>query len=199
MEALSLDGGFAQPVLEAQTAFRAIMDALANPGTGRRLGDAPGAPDGLPLGLAAVALTLCDHDSPLWLDASLAEREAVVAWLRFHTGAPLVTDPASADFALAADASALPPLDRFALGSDQYPDRSATIVLAVPSLSDGPPWTFRGPGIRDTVTVAPQGLPPDFAAQWSANRALFPRGIDLLLVSGADIVGLPRTGRLVEA
>jgi alpha-D-ribose 1-methylphosphonate 5-triphosphate synthase subunit PhnH len=42
-------------------------------------------------------------------------------------------------------------------------------------------------------------LPPDFAAQWSANRALFPRGIDLLLVSGADIVGLPRTGRLVEA
>ncbi|HWA20424.1 MAG TPA: phosphonate C-P lyase system protein PhnH [Devosia sp.] len=198
METLSLDGGFSEPVLAAQTAFRAIMDALANPGTIRKLGTPPGAPAGLPAGLAAVALTLCDHDSPLWLDPGLAEDEAVAAWLRFHTGAPLVTDPAASDFALVADPGALPQLDRFALGSDQYPDRSTTIVLAVPALTGGAALTFKGPGIRDAVTVAPQGLPADFATQWSANHALFPRGVDLLLVSDTGIAGLPRSSRLME-
>lgn len=198
MESLALDGGFAEPVLAAQTAFRAVMDALANPGTIRTLGVAPGSPDGLPVGLAAVALTLCDHDSPLWLDPGLAERDGIDAWLRFHTGAPLVTDPVAADFALVADAAALPPLDRFALGSDQYPDRSTTIVLAVSALSGGDALTFKGPGIRDAVTLAPQGLPSGFARQWRDNRALFPRGVDLLLVCGSDIIGLPRTSRLME-
>ncbi|MHB1103796.1 MAG: phosphonate C-P lyase system protein PhnH [Devosia sp.] len=196
MQTIDLEGGFAEPVREAQRGFRALMDALANPGTIHQMDLAltPLAP--LTVELAAVALTLCDHDSPLWLDQQLIESTSVSAWLRFHTGVPLVTDPGAAHFALVTDAANLPPLNRFALGTDQYPDRSTTIALALPDLRGGVPLNLRGPGIKNAVTMAPVGLPGDFSSQWLENRAQFPRGVDLLLVAAGEVIGLPRTTRI---
>lgn len=190
-----LEGGFAEPVFGAQRSFRALMDALANPGLPQRLEDAEH-PEALPAELAAVMLTLCDHDTAVWLDPALAANEAVVAWLRFQTGAPLTAEPAQAQFALAANLEALPALNRFALGTDEYPDRSTTIALAVPSLEGGPALTLRGPGIKGSRTIAPTGLPADFVAQWAENRMLFQRGVDLLLVAVGRVIGLPRTTRI---
>ena len=196
MNALSLDGGFAEPVLGAQEAFRALMDALANPGQPRALGhDLQHAP-GLPAELAAVALTMCDHDTQVWLDPALAASEGIVAWLRFQTGAPITADASGATFALVSSPEQLPRLESFALGIDEYPDRSTTIALALPSLTGGPALTLRGPGIKHTQTIAPAGLPESFVAQWADNRALFPRGVDLLLVAGGQVIGLPRTTRI---
>jgi len=43
------------------------------------------------------------------------------------------------------------------------------------------------------VSLEVDGLPDDFASQWAANHALFPRGIDLLLCSGATLAALPRS------
>jgi alpha-D-ribose 1-methylphosphonate 5-triphosphate synthase subunit PhnH len=190
-----LGGGFPDPVFGAQSSFRALMDALANPGLAQAL-PAAEHPAGLAAELAAVALTLCDHDSGVWLDPTLAEDPAVVAWLRFQTGAPLVTDPAQAQFALVGDAATLPALSRFAPGSDAYPDRSTTIALVLPALTGGRELTLRGPGIKDTRTIAPVGLPENFLEQWADNRAQFPRGVDVLLLSRGQVIGLPRTTRI---
>jgi alpha-D-ribose 1-methylphosphonate 5-triphosphate synthase subunit PhnH len=192
----TLDGGFAEPVFGAQTTFRALMDALAYPGQPQLLSAPLEAPAGLAPQLAAVALTLWDHDTLVWLDPVLAESEAILAWLRFHTAAPLTTDPGRSQFALVSAADALPAFDRFALGTDEYPDRSTTIALAVPSLSGGADLVLRGPGIKDHLHIAPQGLPHDFLAQWTANRGEFPRGVDLLLVGQGQVLGLPRTTRI---
>jgi alpha-D-ribose 1-methylphosphonate 5-triphosphate synthase subunit PhnH len=41
--------------------------------------------------------------------------------------------------------------------------------------------------------VSPAGLPEDFAAQRTANRAFFPRGVDIVLVAGLRIMALPRS------
>ena len=43
------------------------------------------------------------------------------------------------------------------------------------------------------------GLPDDFAAAWSANRALYPRGVDLILCAGASLAALPRTTMVERA
>lgn len=197
MDAL-LDGGFADPVLQSQTAFRAVLDALANPGTLQTLAMPQAAPVGMAAELVSILLTLCDHDTSLWLDPALRADAALVNFLAFHTAAPLTESPTAATFAAAASAAQLPALSRFNLGTQEYPDRSTTIVLALPALSGGPALRLRGPGIKDHIAISPQGLPADFVAQWSANRELFPRGVDLLLVADGQVMGLPRSTRIAQ-
>ena len=193
-----LEGGFADPVMQSQSAFRAIMDALANPGTVQKV--ITPVPVGGPLTpqLAAVLLTISDHDTPIWLDDRLRSDAAVLTFVGFHSGAPIVREPGRAVFAFATGAEHLPNLDQFNLGTQEYPDRSTTIVLAVPALIGGQTLITRGPGIKDHGHISPLGLPGDFVAQWGANRDLFPRGIDLLLVAPGQVMGLPRSTRITE-
>lgn len=193
-QALAIEGGFADPVLAGQRAFKAVMDALARPGTIQQLPREAAPPEALPQGLAEIALTLCDHDSTVWLDPDLVSENAVSEWLKFHTGAPIVAKTQEADFAFVT--SSLPALESFALGSDEYPDRSTTVVLSLASLTGGPALTLRGPGIKTEAHISPAGLPGDFLAQWTENREQFPRGIDLLLVGPEGLIGLPRTTRI---
>jgi len=198
-DSAAIEGGFADLVLDGQRVFRATMDALANPGTVNRLGALPQPPAPLTPELAALALTLCDHDSPVWLDATLAASGVVADWLRFQTGAPIVADPAEAMFALVADAAGLQRIEAFAMGTDQYPDRSTTLIVAVAGLAGGATLMLRGPGVEDEIAFAPQLAIAAFVAQWGDNRAKFPRGIDLILVGDGAVAGLPRTTRIEEA
>lgn len=192
-----LEGGFAAPVLEAQTVFRAIMDALANPGTQQNLVAPQSTNVHISAKLASTLLTLTDHDTPVWLSRRL-QQASVCEFVGFHTGAPIVEEPAKAAFALAASAAELPRFDQFNLGTQEYPDRSTTIVLAIEALTGGAQLVIRGPGIKDHAHISPVGLPEDFLGQWAANRELFPRGIDLLLVANGQVMGLPRSTRIVE-
>jgi len=198
-DASAIEGGFADLVLEGQQVFRATMDALANPGTICPLGALAQPPAPLTPELAALALTVLDHDSPVWLDPTLAAAPIVADWLRFHTGAPIVADPAEAMFALAANAATMPPLEKFAMGTDEYPDRSTTLIVATDSLTGGAPLILRGPGIEATATFALSVQITNFHAQWADNRAKFPRGVDVIFVAGGQVAGLPRTTRIGEA
>ncbi len=190
--------GFADPVRDAQGAFRAILDALANPGTLQKLAGTSDGSGALGRDLVSTLLTLSDHDTSIWLSPAL-DVDAVKGFVGFHTGALVVDDPAKANFAFVALGDALPELARCNLGTQEYPDRSTTIIAEVPALSGGETLVLRGPGIRDTQELSPVGLPGDFVAQWSENREIFPRGVDLLLVAEGQVIGLPRTSRIVEA
>jgi alpha-D-ribose 1-methylphosphonate 5-triphosphate synthase subunit PhnH len=185
-------------VLASQSTFRKVMDATARPGTIHTIAPGPAGPAPLAGAAAAIALTLFDHDTPVWLNAAFAA-DAVTQWLRFNTGCPIVNDQAQSAFAVAGDLAALLPLASFALGTPDYPDRSTTLILQVASLTGGEALTLSGPGIRDTASLAPQGLPKDFVEQLAANRALFPLGVDVLLVAGNDIAALPRTTIVARA
>jgi alpha-D-ribose 1-methylphosphonate 5-triphosphate synthase subunit PhnH len=92
----------------------------------------------------------------------------------------------------------LPPLDRFALGSTEYPDRSTTLILQVESLTDGTVIELQGPGIDGTAVLRASIQPEDLFERLTVNAALFPRGIDVVLVHDDAIVALPRTTRLVR-
>ena len=193
-----LDGGFADPVLQSQTAFRAVMDALANPGTVQKLVTPHSMQSSIQAELASILLMLSDHDTSIWLDDRLRADSAVVEFVNFHSGAPVVREPGRAVFAFATGVAHLPRFDQFNLGTQEYPDRSTTIVLTVPALEGGAVLITRGPGIKDHGHISPVGLPEDFVAQWAANRELFPRGIDLLLVADGAVMGLPRSTRIAE-
>ncbi|SEO87966.1 alpha-D-ribose 1-methylphosphonate 5-triphosphate synthase subunit PhnH [Methylobacterium sp. ap11] len=190
--------GFADPVHDAQGVFRAVMDALARPGTIQALATGLAPPAPLTPELAAVALALADADAPLWLDAGLAESPAVAEFLRFHTGARITDDPAEAAFAVVSDAAACPTFDAFAQGTPAYPDRSATLVLAVATLSGDEGWHLDGPGIRDSARLAASPLPADMPARLARNHAGFPQGIDLILAAPGRVAALPRSTRVQE-
>lgn len=186
-------------VFAAQSVFRKVMDAMARPGQVQTVTPAAHVPQPLSPAAAAVAQTLFDHDTQIWLDAPLAAQNEVASWLRFNTGCALTADRAECAFALIADGAALPQLASFAPGIPDYPDRSTTLIVQLPSLTAGAALTLSGPGIRGKARLAPQGLPEGFVAQLAANRALFPLGVDLLLVAGHDIAALPRTTIVARA
>jgi alpha-D-ribose 1-methylphosphonate 5-triphosphate synthase subunit PhnH len=193
-----LPAGFADKVLSAQSTFRSVMDAMARPGSVQRIVAVAGAPAVMMRGTAAIALTLFDHDTPLWLDPWMSETPEVTSWLKFHTGAPVIADSSICSFALIGDARALPGLDRFAFGSNEYPDRSTTLILQVESLTQGPVLELRGPGIDGTAVLRATIQPTDLLQRLEINQPLFPRGIDVVLVHDDTMVAIPRTTRLAS-
>ena len=193
-----LPAGFVDKVLSAQSTFRSVMDAMARPGSIQRIVSAPGTPFAMMRGTAAIALTLFDHDTPVWLDGRMLATADVAKWLKFHTSAPVVADSSIASFALVGDPRNLPALDRFAFGSNEYPDRSTTLILQVESLTNGPVVDLQGPGIDGSTALRASIQPRDLFERLAINATLFPRGIDVVLVHDDCIVAIPRTTRLAR-
>ena len=185
MDQSSLSGGFADPPHQSADAFRAVMQAMARPGTLHALG---GAMPPAPLSVAAgtAIMTLCDPDTGVYLAGS-CDTPAIRDWITFHTGAPRV----SADRATfvvgpwdALDLDALP------IGTPEYPDRSATVIVEMPALK-AVGATLRGPGIKDCAAL---NLPDP--GPFQRNAALFPLGLDFLFTSGTQIAALPRSTKV---
>ncbi len=173
---------FADPVFESQAAFRAILAAMARPGAILACGEGLAPPAPLSPAAAAAILALADFETPLWIAPSLLAG-GIASYLKFHTGAPLAASPDKAAFALIDAAADALRLADFAQGTQEYPDRSTTIVVQLSSLSNGPLLRLAGPGIprgndaRRTISAGklframaeePGGL--------STGRRLYPRG-----------------------
>ncbi len=189
---MSLDlPGFADPVLGAQRAFRAVLDAMSHPGRIVRVGEGLVSPAPLCSAAAACVLALVDQDVRVHADA---EAVAAADWLRFHTGTTLC-GLAEADFVLAL---ALPDLAGLAAGSDDAPELGASVILQVAALGAGRRFMIEGPGLAVPAAFAVDGLPEDFAGIWAANHRRFPRGVDLILCAGDRLAALPRSLRIRE-
>lgn len=178
-----LTGGLADAARDGAHSFRAVLNAMARPGTVVELtaghGPAPISP-----AAATVLLTLCDRTTPLHL-AGAHDNQGLREWIAFHCAAPIVG--AEAAVFVLGHWNALLPVDRFAIGTPEYPDRSATLIVDGHDF-DGPAACLSGPGIRGTAALS---LPdkPAFAA----NHALFPLGWDAILTSGTRLAALPRS------
>lgn len=183
MNAEALSGGFVDPAVDAAHAFRSVIEAMARPGS---LQTVAGAASPAPLSVAAgaILLTLCDTDTPVHL-AGAADCDAVRAWLAFHTGAP-ITGPSHCMFAVG-QWEALTPLSAYPIGTSEYPDRSATLIVECAELAQSGA-ALTGPGIQTTATLS---LPDVQALQ--NNRALFPLGLDFFFTTGDQLAALPRS------
>jgi alpha-D-ribose 1-methylphosphonate 5-triphosphate synthase subunit PhnH len=185
--------GFADPVADAQRCFRAVLQAMARPGSLHEVGLELHPPPPLAPATAAVLLTLVDGETSLWLAPGLASTRP---WIEFHCGVVCVSDLAAASFILS---PRLPDLTRLPMGTYETPQSAATVILQVNGLGAGLSFRLRGPGLRTPGKLAVDGLPADFAAIWSDNHARFPCGIDLILCAGLQVAALPRSVMIEEA
>lgn len=189
---MSLTPGFTDPVRDSQACFRAVLDAMARPGAIHSVPTTLHPPQPLHRATAAVLLTLVDAETPLWLDP---EAQPAAAWIAFHCGAPPASMPAAA-FALALHPV---PLANFAAGSDEAPEQSATLILQLAALGHGHRLRLDGPGLAAPAIIMVDGLAPGFVAEWAANHARFPRGVDLVLCANDQLAAFPRTLRIEAA
>jgi alpha-D-ribose 1-methylphosphonate 5-triphosphate synthase subunit PhnH len=190
--------GFHHEAFGSQAVFRAALDALSHPGRPFQMPTECALPRHGQPAAAALMLGLLDADTRLWLSPALAQSDAA-PWLRFHTGCQIVTDVSEAHFVWVALGHALPAFHSLCLGSDAYPDQSATCVIETIALhADLAGWTLEGPGIQEQRRLQVTGLAPDFAEQWQHNHASFPRGVDVFLTTPSHVVGLPRTTRILK-
>lgn len=192
MSGAALLPAFDDPVHDSQRVFRAVLQAVAQPGRAVNLPACPPGPRPLEPGAAAIALALLDLDTPVWVQD---DEGAVADYLRFHCGCPLTGDPAQARFAVITDPVNMPELACFAAGSPEYPDLSATLVVQVNGFTGARPVRLTGPGIREEATLALCGVRPGFWREMQGNHALFPCGVDLLFVNAHQLVALPRSVR----
>ena len=186
MQVQVLEGAFANAPIENAVAFRAAMNALARPG---QIETISGAKPPAPLSVAAgsLILMLCDAETPVSLSGSF-DTAMIRDWIIFHTGAPIVS-PDEAVFAIGKWKSLLP-LSQFAIGTAQYPDRSATLIVECDELSSQGE-TLTGPGIKATAQLS---LPDTQTFQHNAK--LFPLGLDFFFTSGSQVAALPRTTKV---
>lgn len=181
---------FADPVHATQRVFRSALNALSEPGLIQTISDAPGL-DRLAPATYALCLCLLDGDTPLWLSPSL-DTPRLRANLTFHCGCPIVDAPAQAAFAIL-DGSSPGALSVFSPGTDRDPHLSCTMFIQLPSLQGGSPMSWQGPGIlgkRTTQLPLPGQIWPQRAVQ------AFPKGYDLFITAGCELVGLPRSTRV---
>ena len=204
--------GFSNPVDDSQTVFRAVLTALSRPGLSVSLQLPPfPVPAGeFSPGMLALALALCDQDTPIWLDATADTPEAR-HHLRFHCASPFAAEPAKCSFAFITRPETMPCLQEFNPGRADYPDRSATLVINTELFSPQVrTLELTGPGVKGSDCGAWQpfrisGLPLWFWEDWEANHAAYPLGVDVIFVDkdaeGAGspalrLLGLPRTARV---
>lgn len=191
IETSNYSGGFAAPAIDAAHGFRAAMNAMARPGTVRTISGAH-PPAGISVAAGALLLTLCDPETAVYL-APDVDSPALRTWLAFHTGAPIVTAD-RADFALGSWAT-LMPLDQYRIGTSEYPDRSATLIVEIADLAEANA-SLSGPGIKDTASLAL----PDVAgclAACQGNAMLYPLGVDFFFTSGSELAALPRSTKIL--
>ena len=192
-----LPAGFADKVLSAQSTFRSVMDAMARPGSVQRIAAVAGAPAAMMRGTAAIALTLFDHDTPLWLDPLMSETSDVDKMAQIshrragHRG--------FLDLQFCADrrrARASRPRS-FCVRQQRIsrPFDDADPAGRKPDARSR--FELRGPGIDGTAVLQAAIQPTDLFERLAINATLFPRGIDVVLVADDAIVAIPRTTRLV--
>ena len=190
-----IKAGFADQALDSARAFRLMLDAMAHPGRIVPMPTVIGAPSPLLSTAATICLTLCDYDTPLWLDET-CRTAAVLDYVRFHSGAPVVTDISAASFLFCSPASAAEALATANRGTAEYPDSSATLIIQLEAFPADEYLTLKGPGIDGTQSFSTCGLSPHFWDLMADNHALFPLGSDVYFAAPNAIAALPRSTQI---
>ncbi|MCG9752514.1 phosphonate C-P lyase system protein PhnH [Vibrio brasiliensis] len=197
---------FSDAVHDSQHCFRRLLTALSEPGKlttlDRCLGFSP-----MHGAATQTLLTLADNTTQLWLSSSYASQKNLIENLRFHCGVSIEPAQQKASFAVIAeqDLAEFSWGDAtFSPGNEEYPDSSTTVIVELNALSIASESTvsqvlrLTGPGIKTHVEIESSSMPASLMTflEQRQERYAFPRGIDLLLVSGETLLAIPRTTKI---
>jgi len=179
---------------ETQSLFRAVMSAMAAPGS--IVGaPAPEADNAMPL-LLRICDTLIDNEVTFSVlgekvDAKFIDTIATITHAAY-------VDAAHADFVIIPARSSDRALLNVSRGTLEYPEKSATVIWKLDDLSasGGTTVSLCGPGIETTVTRTFDGISRDDLALIQQINHEFPLGIDLIFGDDQHIVALTRTTRI---
>lgn len=175
---MTTETAFMLPVQDAQHSFRRLLKAMSEPGVIVALHQLKRGWQPLNIATTSVLLTLADNDTPVWLSTPL-NNDIVNQSLRFHTNAPLVSQPEQATFAVTDEAISSEQLNALSTGTAVAPEAGATLILQVASLSGGRMLRLTGAGIAEERMIAPQ-LPECILHELTERPHPFPLGIDLI-------------------
>lgn len=192
-----VESGFTDPVVDAQKAFRGVLNAIARPGNVVSVDvDLKSVASRLGVSTAALAalLALVDFDTAVWLDCTHAD--VLSAYLRFHTGSRFAASQGEADFAYIGDTSRMPLLASFQQGTAASPEGSTIVIVDVPDFDGQTSVILDGPGCNGPVMFSPTSFTADLWVDVAMNHQQFPAGVDLLVCAGEEMVGIPRSTRI---
>lgn len=215
----AIAAGFGDTIHDSQYCFRELLTAMSQPGTLVELNLAQGFGCMMPAS-TQVLLALADNSTPVWLSNQFANDIAVKENLNFHLGCSILssqksTEPLSGlqkkpSFGVISQQD-MANFDwsqaSFYVGCEEYPDRSTTVIvevagiLTVPcslSQSDAESQVvlcLSGPGIEHEARVVVQSLSSTVLSAMLSQRKThkFPLGLDFILVSGEQVLALPRS------
>ncbi|BBG30392.1 phosphonate C-P lyase system protein PhnH [Zymobacter palmae] len=187
--------GFSDSVIGTQHCFRRVAVAMSEPGTRVQVPDVAGT-NTVSAAASAVLLTLTSHDTPLFIDPSFDD-DALIQLLKLHTNPPLVTNPQEAQFALLNGREGVCDPSAFFCGTDEAPERSATLIVDVEQLTSFHELMLTGPGISTYRVISPV-LPLALEGYLCSRPHAFPLGIDVIVTSGDELIAIPRTTQVEE-
>ena len=181
------------PAQEEQATFRALLDAMARPGTVHSLPPRR-VEDGEWGGALLVLQALLDHEVTFHV---LSEQSLPHEQLLRRTGARSAALE-QADFVLARGGGAVAAIEEAREGGFEEPERSATVIVLADSLDgDGVALTLSGPGIESTALLTVENVPVAAFEALRSRTVTFPQGVDVILVdTTGHVAAVPRSTRI---
>lgn len=182
MRAIGMD-----PVTDTQQCFRTLVAAMSRPGTVHETQTTPAD--------HAVLATLVDHEVSCYttdetIKTALANEGRLTEASMATADIVHATTPTDGD------------VETLRCGSLTEPSEGATVVYRVADLTPEPtePQTttlsLSGPGVKDTRTLAVEGLPASEARSIARAQSDYPQGVDAIVATEGTLAALPRSVEL---
>jgi alpha-D-ribose 1-methylphosphonate 5-triphosphate synthase subunit PhnH len=176
-----------------QSVFRALINCMSRPGT---IGSLPLNTLQSSPNPAVTAIVRCLVDHEVSFSVVNGDRVFSEQLLRF-TGSRQA-EPDSADFIIEMDPTSIDAVNSAKIGTDEFPNESATVIVSVDSLASGPLTIhLTGPGVKSRRSLPVRGVTSAVVRAISDRNQDFPLGIDVVLVDAdGRIACIPRTSAI---
>ena len=186
--------GFKDVGYSSQRIFRQVMQAFSRPGNIYSVADDISQTPYAPGAATQILLAMLDSETSLFISKSTSKHR-LDDYLRFHTACNMAQQPNDAQFSYFSISDNLPHLSEMAIGSDEYPDQGATILIEVSEFKVDAVTgvSISGPGLKEPKRIDIVGIANSFWQERQTLQKEFPKGIDLLFCCGLEFIGLPRS------